>query len=175
MAAQRGQSSPKLVYLRDHAHRARARTPHGARRGAPPPPTDLASEGIWLARSLLLVAGAFALYWLGVLAGTVEPGGDEGWRWTSSHALPHLVLAAGAVLAASSIVRTDPRATLIVGLLAGGLIVLALGGLGRVMVGSDMGDLSLSVRTDVLVQTGALAIGVWAASYAMRAERSATP
>ena len=175
MAADRGQSSQKLVYLRDHANRPRSRNLRGPRRSSAPPPVELATEGTWLGRSLLLVAGVLGLYWLGILGGTMRPGGDEAWRWTSSHALPHLFVAGSAAFAARSIFRAESRATLVVGLVAGGLLVLALEGITRSLGGGDLGDLSLSVRANVLLQTTTLAIGVWAASYAIRSERRPPP
>lgn len=171
MAAEREQSSQKLVYLRDHANKPRSRTLRTTRRGSSPPPAEMAAEGTWLARSLIIVAGALVFYWLGVLGGAMQPETEEAWRWTSSHAMPQLFLAAGAAFAARSISRGETRSGLLVGLVAGGLIVLALGGIGRALVGEGLGDLSLSVRTDVLLQTATLAIGVWAASFAMRSER----
>ncbi len=172
MAAERGQSSQKLVYLRDHALRPRSRG-RSSRRSPTPPPVELATEGAWLGRSLLVVATGPLLYWLGVLAGATRPEGAEAWRWASSHALPHLFLTGSAAYAARALLRTDPRPELLVGVAAGALIVLALEGVTRAMTTGDIGDLSLSVRTNVLVQTATLAVGIWAASFAVRSERRA--
>jgi len=170
MAAERGQSSQKLVYLRDHTPR-RSRSSRGGRRSPTPPPAELAAEAIWLGRCLLVIAATLVVYWLGVLGGATRPETDQAWRWTSAHALPHLFLAGSALLAARALFRTEARATLFVGVAAGALIVLALEGITRAMTGGELGDLSLSVRSEVLLQTATLAIGVWAASYALRFER----
>ena len=169
MAAERGQSSQKLVYLRDHTPRPRSRIARNSQRSTPPP-ADLASAATWLARSLLVGAGGLLLYWMGLASGTSHPGGSESWRWASSHALPHLFLAGSAAFTARTLLRSEERAHLFVALVAGALIVLALEGLTRAVIGGDLGDLSLSVRTDVLVHTGTLAIGVWAASFAVRSD-----
>ncbi len=173
MAAERGQSSQKLVYLRDHTPRPRSRGSRNTRRSSTPPPADLAAEGAWLGRSLFVIAGGLALYWVLVLGGAARPEGDEAWRWASAHALPHLFLAATAAYAARALLRADSRPSLLVGVTAGALIVLALEGITRAMIAGDIGDLSLSVRTNVLVQTATLAIGIWAASFAVRSERRA--
>lgn len=173
MAAERGQSSQKLVYLRDHTPRPRARTARNTRRSATPPPADMVGEGVWLGRSLLVVAAGLVLYWVGVVGGPTRPSGDEAWLWASSHALSHLFLAGTAAYAARGLLRAETRAALLVGIVAGALIVLALEGISRAMSGGDVGDLSLSVRTNVLVQTATLAVGIWAASFAVRTERRA--
>lgn len=171
MAAERGQSSQKLVYLRDHTPRPRSRAGRTARRTPTTPPADLAAEGTWLGRALLVVAGGLIVYWLGVLGGPPRPGSDEGWLWATSHALPHLFLAATAAYAARPLLRGEARTSLLVGLVAGALIVLALEGISRAMSGSNLDDLSLGVRTNVLVQTATLAVGIWAGSFAIRTER----
>lgn len=173
MAADRGQSSHKLVYLRDHTPRPRARTARNARRSPAPPPADLAAEGTWLGRALLVVAAGLAVYWLGVLVGAARPETDHAWRHASSHALPHLFLATSAAFAARTLLRATSPASLLVGIVAGAMIVLALEGITRAMTAGDLGDLSLSVRTNVLVQTATLAIGIWAGSFALRAQRRA--
>lgn len=171
MAAEGGQSSQKLVYLRDHTPRPRTRSARNTQKSPTPPPADLAAEGAWLGRSLLVVAAGLALYWLGVLGGPTRPASDEGWVWVASHALPHLFLAASAAYAARALLQAESRTSLLVGVVASALIVLALEGLSRAMSGSDLGDLSLGVRANVLVQTATLAIGVWAGSFAIRTER----
>lgn len=171
MPTDRGQSSEKLVYLRDHTLRPRSRASRVDRRPPALPPADLAAEATWLGRSLFALAGFVLLYWTILASGIGRPEGDEAWRWTISHSLPHLFLAAASAIAARFLLRGDPRAPLIVGLVAGALIVLALEGIARAAVGGSLDDLSLSARTDVLTRAVTLAMGVWAASFALRAER----
>ena len=120
---------------------------------------------------MLFVATGLFLYWMGVLGDLTRPTTTEGWLWATSHALPHLFLAVTAAYAARSLRQIESRAPLLVGIVAGALIVLALEGISRAMSGSDLSDLSLGVRTNVLVQTAALAVGIWAGSFAIRTER----
>jgi hypothetical protein len=109
---------------------------------------------------------------MSLATGVGRPESDEAWRWTVSHSLPHLFLVGASAMAARSLIRADPRASLIVGLVAGALIVLALEGIARAAVGGgSLDELSLSARTDVLTRAVTLAMGVWAASFALRAER----
>jgi hypothetical protein len=132
---------------------------------------DLVTEARWLGRSLIILAAAVFLYWAALLARLVAPEADEAWLWTMSHSLAHLFLVVLALLAARSLLRGEPRAPILVGLVAGVLIVLALEGIARSAVGGVLDNLTLGDRTDVLLRAATLAIGVWAASYALRAEK----
>ena len=127
-------------------------------------------ESVWLGRALLAVAAGLAIYWAGVFEGTTRPESEDAWRWAVSHALPHLFVALGAAYTGKRLLRSDLHAPLPVGLVAGALIVLALEGIGRAMTGEQIEDLSLGVRTNVLVQALTLAIAVWAGSFALRSE-----
>lgn len=171
MAAEREQSSAKLIYLRDHApRRSRGdRRDRKARRNEPPPAAELASESVWLGRALVLVTVGIVFYWVGIFGGATRPGSDEAWRWAISHALPHLFVAVSAAYTAHRLLSGNPTGgTLPIGLVAGALVVLALEGITRTMTGEPLEDLSLGVRTGVLVQTALLAVGVWTASFAIR-------
>ena len=170
MAAEREQSSAKLIYLRDHApRRSRAdRRDRKARRDDRPPAGELAAEGIWLGRALLVIAAGILIYWAGIYGGATRPESSEAWRWAVSHSLPHLFLAISAAYCARCLLRQELDGPLPIGLVAGALVVLALEGITRAMTGEQLEDLSIGVRANVLVQTASLAIGVWAASFALR-------
>ncbi len=172
MAAERDPSPRKLVYLRDHTPRPRlrARRPDRRRAGAAPPP-ELAAEAAWLGR-FLIAAGAFTLlYWLALAVGAVLPEGEEAWRWTLSHGLAHLFLAASAAMAGRLLLQGGARAPLFVAVAAGALLVTALEGLTRMVVAGGMADISLGARSDILTKSAVLALGIWSASYALRADR----
>jgi hypothetical protein len=175
MASDQEQTSRKLVYLRDHSPRIRPRTIRSERKPQQPPPADLAGEAAWLGRSLFAVAGAAAVYWLLVSTGGIRPEGDEAWRWTMSHSLSHAFVTGTCGLAARVLLRGAPRATLFIALAAGGMIVTALEGLTHLLISGDLAQISLSARTDILARAALLAIGIWASSYALRADRRVPP
>lgn len=172
MAAEREQSSQKLVYLKDRTHRPRARKRRPDRGTSNPSGIELASEGLWLSRTLLVAAAGLALHWLGIASGVGEVGDDAVGHWATANVLPRLLLSTGAVLAARAIGRRSVQGPLLTSLVAGGMVFLALQGLSGEIVGGDFGDPSLQLRTGVLLQTAALAIGVWAASWSLRSVRS---
>jgi len=119
---------------------------------------------------LLTVAGGVVVYWLLLASGAIRLEG-EAWNWTISQSLGHLFVALTAAWAARLMVRGATRAPLVVALAAGGLIVVAIEGLVHLVVNGDLSQISLAVRTDILTRTAMLAIGIWASSYALRAER----
>jgi len=160
------QTPRKLVYLRDHAPRPRSRTLRPERKPSAASHPDLAGEAAWLGRLLLTVSGAIAIYWVLILSGAVRPEGEAAWNWTISRLLAHVYVAGAAALAARQLLRGNPRGTLLVAFAASGLIVVSIEGLARI---------SLAARTDILTRTAALALGVWASSYALRAERRSMP
>jgi hypothetical protein len=171
MATEREQTPRKLVYLRDHTPRPRARVARSERKSAPSAHPELAGEAAWLGRSLLAVSGGIVVYWLLVLTGAIRPEGQAAWNWTVSHSLAHVFLAFAAGLAARLVLRGQVRAPLFVALSAGALIVVALEGLAHHVVNGDLSQISLAARTDILTRAAMLAIGVWAASFALRAAR----
>ncbi|MBM4266497.1 MAG: hypothetical protein FJ144_07805 [Deltaproteobacteria bacterium] len=128
-------------------------------------------EAIWLGRSLLVLAGFVLVYWTTLAAGVGQATSDETWRWTVSHSLPHLFLVTTSAIAARSLLRGDPHSSMIVAVVAGALIVLALEGIARAAIGGSFDDSSLTAHTDVLTRAVTLAMGIWAASFAIRAER----
>lgn len=168
MPSQREQRSQKLVYLRDRAPRAKARAAHKGRARPIDVSSSPDSETLWLARFCFGVAGILLLYWLGVLGFHGGPQNADTWSWILSEGFPHLVVAVGAAFVAQSLLRSGPRAPQWVALLAGGLIILSLQGITRAMVAGDLDHLSLTIRIEVFVRTATLAIGIWAASYALR-------
>ncbi len=54
---------------------------------------------------------------------------------------------------------------------ASGLILVAIEGLAHLVFSTDLSRISLAARTDILTRSGMLGLGVWAASYALRADR----
>lgn len=170
MAVDREQSPQKLIYLRDHTARSRTRSLRHERRPPPSSPPELAGEAIWLGRVLLGVSAVTLAYWLAVMSGAAVQEGEE-WRWTLSHSLAHLFLAASAALAGRLLLRNAPRAPLFVAVAAGGLVVTALEGLTRAVIASSFSDISLGGRSDILTKAIVLAAGIWSCSYALRADR----
>lgn len=170
MSVDREQSPQKLVYLRDHTPRPRNRASQRERRSTSVTRPELASEAAWLGRALLLVAAVTLLYWLAVVSGAVAPESDESWRWTLAHSLAHLFLAASAAMAGRLLLQSGPRAPLFVAVAAGALVVIALEGLTRVVIVGGLSEVSLSTRSDI---PALLAVGIWAGSYALRADRRA--
>ena len=169
------QTPRKLVYLRDHAPRPRSRTLRPERKPSAASHPDLAGEAAWLGRLLLTVSGAIAIYWVLILSGAVRPEGEAAWNWTISRLLAHVYVAGAAALAARQLLRGNPRGTLLVAFAASGLIVVSIEGLAHLVVNDDLSRISLAARTDILTRTAALALGVWASSYALRAERRSMP
>ena len=168
MSIDREQSPQKLVYLRDHTPRPRNRATRQERRSASSARPELASEAAWLCRALLLVSLVTSLYWIAVVSGAVALDSDESWRWTVAHSLAHLFLAASAAMAGRVLLQSGPRAPLFVAVAAGGLLVIALEGLTRVVIVGGFSEVSLSTRSDI---PALLAMGIWAGSYALRADR----
>lgn len=144
------------------------------RKAPPAVHPELASEAAWLGRLLLAVAGGVVVYWMLITSGAIRLEG-EAWNWTISQSLPHLFVALSTAWAARLLMRGATRAPLVVALAAGGLIVVAIEGLVHLVVNGDLSQISLAVRTDILTRTAMLAIGVWASSYALRAERRPPP
>jgi len=116
----------------------------------------------------LLVSLVTSLYWIAVVSGAVALDSDESWRWTVAHSLAHLFLAASAAMAGRVLLQSGPRAPLFVAVAAGGLLVIALEGLTRVVIVGGFSEVSLSTRSDI---PALLAMGIWAGSYALRADR----
>lgn len=168
MASGREQPSQKLVYLRDRTPRPKTRP----KQTGQVIPLDTNSrpnnEAVWLARSCFGVAGILVLYWLGVLGLGGGPESAPTWNWTLSEGLPHLVVAVAAGFIAQALLRSDARVRQWTGLLAGALLILSVQGIIRAMVGSDLDQLPLNVRVEVLVRTATFAVGIWAASYTLR-------
>ncbi|MEW6272148.1 MAG: hypothetical protein AB1689_22935 [Thermodesulfobacteriota bacterium] len=171
MATEREQTPRKLVYLRDHTPKPRGRPGRTERKTVPSAHPELAGEAAWLGRSLLAVAGGILVYWLLILTGAIRPEGQAAWNSVVSHSLAHVFLAFATGLAARLVLRGQARAPLFVALAAGALIVVAIEGLAQHVVGGDLSKISLAVRTDILTRAAMLAIGIWAASYALRTER----
>jgi hypothetical protein len=132
---------------------------------------ELANEAAWLGRLLLAAAGAIAIYWVLVLSGAVRPEGEAAFNWTVSRFLAHFYVAGTSAFAARQVLRGAVRAPLLVAFAASGLIALSLEGLAHLIVNSDLSRISLAARTDLLMRTATLVIGIWAGSYALRADR----
>ncbi|MBY0277734.1 hypothetical protein K2Z84_20565 [Candidatus Binatia bacterium] len=160
----------KLVYLRDHAPRPRARSVRVERK-APVASSDLAGEAAWLGRFLLAASGLIVIHWLLVLSGAFEVEGDVSTSWTASRLLPHAYVAGTCAFAARQLLRGNARAALMIAFAASGLMVVAVEGLAHLVINSDLSRMSLAARTDILTRSGMLGLGIWSASYALRADR----
>jgi hypothetical protein len=172
MAADREQAPRKLVYLRDRAARPKARPVRQDKKPRPLAATDLHAEGIWLGRTLFLVAAGTAIYWLMVLSGAIHAGvGALAWRSTVTMLFAQAVVVGTNGLAALRLLRDSTRQVAHVALAAGAAIAVAVEGLARLVIGGDLSDLTLSTRVDILANTAALGVGIWALSYALRAQR----
>ena len=172
MEADHDSSPRKLVYLRDRTTRTKPRNPRGDRRVPVQPPSDLLGEATWLGRVLFVVAAATVGYWLLILSDAIHLSrGDEAWRSLAAASMAHAFLTASSGAAALRLLRDPARSVVHVGLAAGGLIVVTLEGLARLVVSGDLSEVSLSVRTEILANAAGLAIGIWAFSYALRLQR----
>ena len=160
----------KLVYLRDHAPRPKQRSGRVERK-PPSAHPELASEAAWLGRSLLAASGMITIHWLLVLSGAIVVEGDSSISWTASRLVGHLYVAIAAAIAARQLLRGNERAPLLVAFAASALILVAIEGLAHLVVDTDLSRMSLASRTDILTRSGMLGLGVWAASYASRANR----
>jgi len=171
MSTEHEQTPRKLVYLRDHAPRPRARSVRPERKQTPLSHPELASEAAWLGRLLMAVSTLLAVHWVLVSSGAIQPEGEvaEGWSGSSLFANAYVVVTAA--LASRQLLHGGLRAPILVALAASGMIVVALQGLAHLVVNTDLSRISLGARVDILARTAILAIGVWGASYALRADR----
>lgn len=170
MSTEHERTPHKLVYLRDHAPRPKARNARVERK-PPVAHPELASEAAWLGRLLLAASGMIVIHWLLVLSGAVEVEGDATTNWTASRLLAYAYVAAASAFAARQLLRGNARAALLVAFAASGLILVAIEGLAHLVFSTDLSRISLAARTDILTRSGMLGLGVWAASYALRADR----
>lgn len=172
MAVDHDHAPRKLVYLRDRASRPRPRPSRAERRSPARAVGDLAGEATWLGRALFVVAGGTVTYWLLALSGAVDTGrGSAALRSLAAASLAHAFLTGTTGVAALRLLRDAGRCTAQVALAAGALIVIALEGIGGLVLGGDLAEVSLAQRTEILANAAALAVGVWAGSYAFRAQR----
>ena len=176
MAADQDPARTKLVYLRDRSPRPKARGVRPDRKPTVSPTNELAGEAVWLGRTLMVVAAGTVAYWLLTLSGGVQAHrGATAWRALASSSLAHAFLIGSNGLAATRLLRDGARCSAQVALAAGALVVIALEGLARLVVDGDLSEVSLSVRTEILVNAGVLAIGIWAFSYALRTQKRDRP
>jgi hypothetical protein len=175
MATDHEQTPRKLVYLRDHAPRPRARATRPERKPPPVVHPELASEASWLGRLLMAVSGLLAIHWLLVSSGAVQAEGEVAASWSASPLFANAYVAVTAALAARQLLHGALRAPVLVALAASGMIVIAVEGLAHLVVNTDLSRISLGARVDILVRTAILAIGVWGVSYALRADRRPPP
>jgi hypothetical protein len=174
MSTDHEQTPRKLVYLRDHAPRPRARTVRPDRSKQPPAThPELASEATWLGRLLTMVSGLLALHCLLVASGAVKPEAALAANWSASGLLANLYVIVTTGMASRQLLHGALRAPALVALAASGMIVVAVEGLAHLVVNTDLSRISLGARMDILARTAMLAIGVWGASFALRAERRA--
>lgn len=141
------------------------------RRPATQPARDLAAEATWLGRTLFVVAAGTVAYWLLALSGAFRPAHGGGLRALATASLAQAFLASSAGVAAMRLLRDAAGCGVHVALASGALVAVALSGLARLLVDGDLSEVSLAVRAEILAEAGGLAIGLWAFSYALRAQR----
>lgn len=173
MSTDHEQTPRKLVYLRDHAPRARARASRTERKLPPATHPELASEAVWLGRLLMGVSGLLALQCLLVASGAAHPEAALAASWSASALLANVYVVVTTGLASRQLLHGALRAPALVALAASGMIVVAVEGLAHLVINTDLSRISLGARMDILARTAMLAIGVWSASYALRSERRA--
>jgi hypothetical protein len=88
-----------------------------------------------------------------------------------SRLFAHAYVAGICAFAARQLLRGNARATLLVAFASSGLILVAVEGLAHLVVSTDLSRISLAARTDILTRSAMLGLGVWAASFALRADR----
>lgn len=169
--------SGKLYYLRDRARRPAPRS--GRRRaesGSAPevePRGPVSREATWLSRVLFAEAAYLVLWWAGVGAGVVGIPENAGSRlWLYSFLPADLLVAGIAGLAAWDLVRHPGKRDVLLVLAAGGLVFLSLARLTHGVASSFVDDLTPGQRLHVTLVGVCLYVGLWAASYAVRARRS---
>lgn len=175
MSTDHEQTPRKLVYLRDHAPRPRARTVRPERKQPPAAHPELASEAAWLGRLLTAVSGLLALQCLLVASGAVRPEAALAATWSASALLANLYVVVTTGLASRQLLHGALRAPALVALAASGMILVAIEGLAHLVINTDLSRISLGARMDILARTAMLAIGVWGASFALRSERRVQP
>lgn len=170
-------SGKKLYFLRDHARRP---TPRHARRraeGAIAPESEsrgpVSREALWLSRVLFAEAAYLVAWWIGVGAGIVAvPDDAESRLWLYSFLPADLLVAAVSAFAAWDLVRAPGRRDVLLVLAAGGLVFLSLSRLTHGIASSFVDELTPGRRLHVTLIGVCLYVGLWAASYALRARRS---
>ena len=50
-------------------------------------------------------------------------------------------------------------------------MLVSIEGLAHLVVSTDLSRISLAARTDILTRSAMLGLGIWSASYALRADR----
>lgn len=170
MSTEHERTPHKLVYLRDHAPRSKVRNTRVDRK-SPVPHTELAGEAAWLGRILLATSGMIVIHWLLVLTGALEVEGDAATNWTASRLFAYAYVAGITAFSARQVLRGNARAPLLVAFAASGLMLVSIEGLAHLVVSTDLSRISLASRTDILTRSAMLGLGVWAASYALRADR----
>ena len=170
MSTEHERTPHKLVYLRDHAPRPKTRSTRVDRK-PPAAHPELAGEAAWLGRMLLAASGMIVIHWLLVLSGAVEVEGDAATNWTASRLLAHAYVVAIAAFSARQLLRGNARAPLLLAFAASGLVLVSIEGLAHLVVSTDLSRISLAARTDILTRSAMLGLGIWTASYALRADR----
>ena len=107
----------------------------------------------------------------GQALGAVEVEGDAATNWTASRLLAHAYVVAIAAFSARQLLRGNARAPLLLAFAASGLVLVSIEGLAHLVVSTDLSRISLAARTDILTRSAMLGLGIWTASYALRADR----
>jgi len=169
-------SSGKLYYLRERGRRAAPKQPRRRVDGAGASDADRhgppSREALWLSRILFIEAGYLVVYWLGVALGVVAvPEATESRLWLYSFVPGDLAVAAVTGVAAWELLDRRVRRDFFLVLSAGGLVFLSLSRLAYGIGASFAADLTPGQRLHVTVMGVCLYVGLWAASYALRARR----
>lgn len=169
--------SGKLYYLRDRARRPAPR--HARRRsdGGPVAETELrppiSREALWLSRVLFAEAAYLVIWWVGVGVGAVAvPENAESRLWLYSFLPADLLVAGVTGLAAWDLLRPSTKRDFVLVLAAGGLVFLSLSRLTHGIASSFVAELTPGQRLHVTLIGVCLYVGLWAASYALRARRT---
>lgn len=167
MAAEREQSPPKLVYLRERTQRPPVR--RRSTRVVDEPPATGNAEAVWLSRAILAVAAFTAGYWLLLGAGLVEEHSVEGRQWLAATSVAHLFVVTTALLASIFLARDTARGVLFLAIAAAAMVIVAVEGIAHLIATGSLAAMSLQTRIEILGKTAELLIGAWGLSYCLRA------
>ncbi len=170
MASTAHNDSSKLIRLSDHRRRVSRVLRRPTTRGTDPARGNH-GEASWLARALMITAvgGVTA----GLLAGFAGFGlvGARSEGVALAPLLSHLLLAGASFTAAWRLRHMAPGITPWIGVAGGSIVMLGLSDIGQLTTGTGAGTIDGTTRLGIFALGVATAIGVWAASFALRLTR----